>query len=51
MRATVELVRDLEPRLTDDAHLELKAAAYALMNTYAEITGLPKPNEVIKGKP
>ena len=47
MRAAVELVRDLEPRLTDNTHLELKAAAYALLNVYAEITGLPKPAQTL----
>jgi hypothetical protein len=50
MRAAVELVRDLEPRLTDDTHLELRAAAYALMCVYSEITGLPKPTQTLEGK-
>lgn len=51
MRAAVELVRDLEPRLTDDAHLNLKAAALGLMQTYAEITGLPAPTQILERTP
>lgn len=50
MRATVELVRDLEPRLTPDTHLHLRAAALGLMHTYAQLTGLPKPTDILQGE-
>ena len=49
MRSTVELVRDLEPKLTPEAHLHLKAAALGLMHVYAEQTGMPAPTELIGG--
>ncbi|MFW0772511.1 hypothetical protein ACLRGI_05015 [Paenarthrobacter nitroguajacolicus] len=51
MKANVELVRDLEPRLTPEAHLHLKAAALGLMAVYAELTGMPAPTELLGGKP
>ena len=47
MKSTVELVRDLEGRLTPDAHLNLRAAALGLMHTYAELAGLPAPNHIL----
>lgn len=49
MRATVELVRDLDGRLSDDAMLQLKAAALGCMGAYAEMTGLPKPETILGG--
>ena len=49
MKATVELVRDLDGRLTDDNHLNLRAAALGLMAAYAELTGLPAPADIIGG--
>jgi hypothetical protein len=50
MRQTVELVRDLDGRLSDDAHLQLKAAALGLLWVYSEVAGLPKPDQIIGGK-
>ena len=49
MKSTVELVRDLETKLTPEAHLHLKAAALGLMHVYAEQTGMPAPTELIGG--
>jgi hypothetical protein len=49
MKANVELVRDLEGRLTEEKHVYLKAAALGLMHAYSELTGLPAPDQVIKG--
>lgn len=49
MRAAVELVRDLDGKVSDDAHLNLKAAALGLMNAYADATGLPKPEQILGG--
>ncbi|WP_143054033.1 hypothetical protein [Arthrobacter sp. yr096] len=51
MKANVELVRDLEDKLTPEAHLHLKAAALGLMSVYAELTGMPSPVEIIEGGP
>jgi hypothetical protein len=48
MKAAVELVRDLEPRLPPDTHLHLRAAALGLMHTYSALTGLPKPTEILE---
>jgi hypothetical protein len=50
MKATVELVRDLDGKLSPDAHLNLRAAALGLMHTYAELTGLPAPNQILGGQ-
>lgn len=50
MRNTVELVKDLDGKLSDDGHLQLKAAALGLMGAYAELTGLPAPNQILGGK-
>jgi hypothetical protein len=49
MRSAVELVRDLETKLTPEAHLHLKAAALGLMHVYAEQTGMPSPTALIGG--
>ncbi len=49
MKATVELVRDLEGRLTEDGMLSLKAAGLGQMMAYSELTGLPAPAEIIYG--
>ncbi|AYR01595.1 hypothetical protein PP639_gp095 [Arthrobacter phage Seahorse] len=51
MRSTVELVRDLEGKLAPDVHLNLRASALGMMHAYAAITGLPAPNELLKGTP
>lgn len=48
MRSAVELVRDLEDRLTPAQHLYLKAAAAGMMFNYAALTGLPSPIEVVE---
>ncbi|AXH44448.1 hypothetical protein PP353_gp72 [Arthrobacter phage Kumotta] len=48
MKAAVELVRDLEPRLTPDTHLHLRAAALGLMTVYSELTGLPTPTDILE---
>jgi len=49
MRATVELVRDLDGKLSDDGMLQLKAAALGLMHVYSEVAGLPAPDTIIGG--
>lgn len=51
MRATVELVKDLNGRLSPDADVTLRAAALGMMHTYAELTGLPAPAEIIGSNP
>lgn len=48
MKSTVELVQALDGRLSDDALLNLKAAALGQMNAYAELTGLPKPDQILE---
>lgn len=48
MRSTVELVQALEDRLTPAQHLYLKGAAAGMMFSYAALTGLPSPIEVIE---
>lgn len=45
MRSTVELVRDLEGKVSDENHLHLRASALGLMHAYSELTGLPAPDE------
>lgn len=51
MKTAVELVRDLDGRLSGENHLKLKAAALGLMHTYSELSGLPAPDTLIyKGK-
>ena len=49
MRSTVELVQTLNGRLTPEADVNLRAAALGMMTTYAELTGLPKPNQILEG--
>lgn len=50
MRSTVELVRDLNGRLTPEQIEWLKATSVGLMFAYAELSGLPNPAEVIRGE-
>ena len=50
MRNTVELIRELDGRLTDNRMLELKASALGLMWAYSELAGLPAPDQIIGGK-
>lgn len=46
----VELVRDLEPRLTGEELLMLKAASVALMELHARLTKqTPTPFQLIEG--
>ena len=47
MRATVELVQELNGKLSPDADVNLRAAALGMMTTYAELTGLPAPNQIL----
>jgi len=49
MRATVELVRELEAKLSEDGLIHLRAAALGQMTAYAELTGLPNPYQIIEG--
>ena len=50
MRATVELVQELDGKLQPETMLQLKAAALGLMGSYAAVTGLPAPDQIIGGK-
>jgi hypothetical protein len=50
MKANVELIRDLEGRLSPERMLELKAAALGLMWAYSELAGLPTPDQITGGK-
>jgi hypothetical protein len=47
MRSTVELVQTLQPRLTPEADVNLRAAALAMMTVYAELAGLPSPTDIL----
>lgn len=47
MRATVELVQELDGKLTPEADVNLRAAALGMMHAYAELTGLPKPETIL----
>lgn len=47
MRAAVELVQELDGRLSAEADVNLRASALGLMNTYSELVGLPKPETII----
>lgn len=47
MKSSVELVRDLEGRLSDETFLKLKASALGLMFVYAELANLPAPDSVV----
>ena len=49
MRAAVELVQELDGRLSAEADVNLRASALGMMTTYAEIAGLPKPETIIGG--
>lgn len=42
----VELVRDLQSRLTDEQFLELRAGALGLLITQALLTNKPDPREI-----
>lgn len=46
-RDVLELVRDLEGKLSEDTHTHLKASALGLMFALAELTGQPSPYERI----
>jgi len=50
MRAAVELVRDLDGRLSAEADVNLRASALGMMTAYAEIAGLPAPTTIIGGQ-
>jgi hypothetical protein len=50
MKANVELVRDLEGRLAPEVHLNLRASALGMMHTYAAMTGLPAPDQILGGQ-
>lgn len=47
MRSSVELVPRLQPRLTPEADVNLRAAALALMHVWAELSGMPTPEELL----
>ena len=47
MRAAVELVQELNGRLSAEADVNLRACALGLMHTYSELVGLPKPETII----
>jgi hypothetical protein len=49
MRNTVELVKDLDGKLSPDRMLDLRASALGLMWAYSELTGLPAPNQIPGG--
>jgi hypothetical protein len=50
MKQCVQLVQTMESKLSDEAHLHLKASALGLMFAYAELTGMPDPTEILGGK-
>ena len=50
MRATVELVQELDGRLNPETMLQLKAAALGTMWVYSELANLPAPDAIIGGK-
>lgn len=50
MRATVELVQDLNGKVSPDADVNLRAAALGMMHVYAELVNLPSPAEILEGK-
>jgi len=50
MRATVELVQELDGRLNPETMLQLKAAALGTMWAYSDLVGLPAPDAIIGGK-
>lgn len=47
MRANVELVRDLQGKMSESRHEMLRASALGLMFAYSEIAGLPDPIDVV----
>lgn len=47
MRASVELVKELNGKLTPENDVNLRASALGMMYVYSELTGLPSPSEVI----
>lgn len=47
MRAAVELVRDLDGRLSPDAELHLRASALGMMTVWAELSGMPAPIQIL----
>jgi len=49
MKSAVELVRDLDGKISAESHLNLKASALGLMFVYSELTGLPAPTEILGG--
>jgi len=49
MRAAVELVQELDGRLSAEADVNLRASALGMMHVWAEIAGLPKPETIIGG--
>lgn len=49
MKQCVQMVRTMEGKLSEEAHLNLKASALGLMFTYAELTGMPDPIEILGG--
>jgi len=50
MRATVELVQELDGRLNPETMLQLKAAALGTMWVYSELANLPAPDQIVGGK-
>jgi hypothetical protein len=42
----VELVRDLQPRLTEEQYLELRAGALGMLITLSVLTNKPDPREL-----
>jgi len=50
MRATVELVQELDGKLQPETMIQLKAAALGLMGSYSALTNLPSPTEILEGK-
>jgi hypothetical protein len=50
MRSAVELVRDLDGKVSDDTLWDMKASALGMMVAYSELTGLPSPTEILTGE-
>lgn len=42
----INLVRDLQPVLTEEQHVELRAGALGMLITYSILTGNPDPREL-----
>lgn len=47
MRSSVELVRDLDGKISPEKLLILKSASLGLMFAYSELTGLPDPVDIV----